>query len=273
MTTLVASVSGPAAAAPGVTARRVTNSEWIKFRTLRSTWFSLGAAMLVTIALGVLITALRGADIVQHGDFRNEEDWTRISLGGVLLAQLAVAVLGVLMITGEYSTGMIRASLSAVPHRNAVLLAKAAVLAVVTFVLGTIVSFTAFLGGQATIAGDHFGASLSSPGALRAVIGGGLYLALVAMLGLGLGFIFRNTGGALAALFGLLLILPLLVQAFPSGFRDDVSKFLPLNAGIEIMSTQTSNDVLSPWAGIGVFALYVGLALGVGWVVLRRRDA
>jgi ABC-type transport system involved in multi-copper enzyme maturation permease subunit len=268
-----ATTTVPARSEPSVTPVRVTNSEWIKFRSLRSTWFSLGAALIVTIGLGVLITALRGADVVNHGGFDTGEDWTRLSLGGVLLAQLAVAVLGVLMITGEYSTGMIRASLSAVPRRNGVLLAKVAVLAGVTFVLGTVVSFMAFLSAQATIAGDHFGASLSSPTVLRAVIGGGLYLALVALLGLGLGFIFRNTGGALAALFGLLLILPLLIQAFPSGFRDAVSKFLPLNAGIEIMSTQSSSDALSPWAGIGVFALYVAVALGVGWVVLRRRDA
>jgi ABC-2 type transport system permease protein len=271
MSTITTAV--PGRSQPGVNPPRAINSEWIKFRSLRSTWFSLGAAMIVTIGLGILITALRGHDAFIHGDSGQEMDWPRLSLGGVLLAQLAAGVLGVLMITGEYSTGMIRASLSAVPRRNPVLLAKSGVLVVVTLVLGTIASLVAFVGGQATIAVHHYGASLSSPAALRAVIGGGIYLALVALLGLGLGFIFRNTGGALAAFFGLLLILPLIVQAFPIGFRDAVSKFLPLNAGIEIMSTQSSTDALGPWTGIGVFALYVAVALGVGWVVLRRRDA
>jgi ABC-2 type transport system permease protein len=256
-----------------VTPRRVVTSEWIKFRSLRSTWFSLGAAMIVAIGLGVLIAGLRANDVAQHGGFPNDLDWTRLSLGGVLLAQLAVGVLGVLMITGEYSTGMIRASLSAVPHRNPVLFAKAAVLAVSTFVVATIASLIAFTGGQAAAHVNHLGVSLSSPGALRAVLGAGMFLALVALLGLGCGFVMRSTGGALATLFGLLLVLPLLAQALPDPWSTNISKFLPMNAGIEIMSTVHRPDVLSPWAGIGVLALYSAVALGLGLIVLRRRDA
>lgn len=109
---------------------------------------------------------------------------------------------------------------------------------------------------------------------MRAVVGAGVYLALIALLGLGLGFIFRSTGGALAALFGLLLVLPLLAQALPQPLQDNVSKVLPLNAGIQVMATQSrGSNVLAPLTGILVLALYVVGALGVGWIMLRRRDA
>jgi ABC-2 type transport system permease protein len=278
MSTLTADSLLPLAPAPGITPQRVTKAEWIKFRTLRSTWWSLGAAMFVAIVLGVLFADLRGTDIANHsgglkGFGASAEDWTQVSLRGLFLAQLAVGVLGVLMITGEYSTGMIRASLSAVPGRNLVLAAKVAVVGVATFVAGTIASFIAFTVGQATLSSHHYGVSLSSPGALRAVIGGGLFLALIALLGLGCGFAIRSTGGALATLFGLLLVLPLLAQALPSSWADDVTKFLPFPAGSAIMATIQKPDSLSPWAGIGVLALYVAVALSVGLVMLRRRDA
>jgi ABC-2 type transport system permease protein len=265
-------VQYPVPAGAGVTPGRAVTSEWIKFRTLRSTWFSLGAAVVVTIGLGVLIAALRGNDAAAHG-VPPDVDWTRLSLGGVLLAQLAVGVLGVMMITGEYSTGMIRASLSAVPGRPLVLAAKVSVLAATAFIIGTLATLVAFLGGQAALSAHHFGVSLTSPGVLRAIIGGGVYLALIGLLGLGCGFILRNTGGALATLFGLLLVLPLLAQALPSSFQDHVAKFLPLNAGVEVMSTVHHPDVLSPLAGIATLAVWAAVALGIGLITLRRRDA
>jgi ABC-2 type transport system permease protein len=273
MSTLTADSLIPLDAAPGITPQRVTKAEWIKFRSLRSTWYSLGAAMFVAIGLGVLFADLRGNDIANHGGFAQGMDWTQVSLRGLFLAQLAVGVLGVLMITGEYSTGMIRASLSAVPGRNLVLAAKVAVVGLATFVAGTIASFIAFTVGQAALSTHHYGVSLSSPGALRAVLGGGLFLALVALLGLGCGFAVRSTGGALATLFGLLLVLPLLAQALPSSWQNDITKFLPFQAGTAIMATVQRTDFLSPWAGIGVFAIYVAVALSIGLVMLRRRDA
>jgi ABC-type transport system involved in multi-copper enzyme maturation permease subunit len=275
MSTLTADTLLPPAPGPGITASRVAQAEWIKFRSLRSTWYSLGAAMVAAVGLGVLFSVLRGNDVANHGGPKGfgDTDWTLVSLRGMFLAQLAVAVLGVLMVTGEYSTGMIRASLAAVPGRGLVLAAKAAVIGAGTFVVATVASLLAFLIGQAALSSHHFGVSLSSPGALRAVIGGGLYLTLVALLGVGLGFAIRSTGGALAALFGLLLVLPLLADALPSSIQVDVQKFLPLNAGAAVMNTLSQRDELSPWAGIGVFAIYVAVALGVGLVMLRRRDA
>ncbi len=262
------------AAPTGVTQARVIVSEWIKFRSLRSTWFSFGAALLAAIGLGILFAALRGNDIATHGGFaRGDFDPVQVSLRGMFLAQLAVGVLGVLLITGEYSTGMIRASLSAVPRRVPVLSAKVIVFGVATFVIATAASLIAFLGGQAALHADHLGVSLSSPGAARAVIGGGLYLVVVGLLGLGCGFALRNTGGAIATLFGLLLVLPLLGQALPASWQVHVLKYLPLNAGSVIMTTKPDPTLLAPWTGLGVFALYAVAALAAGLVVLRRRDA
>lgn len=279
----------------GVTQLRAVVSEWIKFRSLRSTWWSIGVALLISVGLGILFSQLRGNDIATHGGF--EPDQTALSLRGFYLAQLAVGVLGVLFVTGEYSTGMIRATLSAVPKRMPVWVGKIAVFAVTIFVITLIAAFIAFLGGQAVLSGFHvngtfllgpkgniafspgggvahsLGVSISHPGSVRAIFGAALYMVGVGLLGLGCGFIIRNTGGAIAALFGLVLVLPLLAEALPSSLQNHVSKYLPLMAGTAGMTTQSSSDQLSPWAGLGVFALYVVAALGIGLYVLRRRDA
>jgi len=280
----------------GVTQSRAVVSEWIKFRSLRSTWWSIGIALLISVGLGILFSDLRGNDIATHGGF--EPDQTELSLRGFYLAQLAIGVLGVLYITGEYSTGMIRATLSAVPKRIPVWVAKIAIFAVTIFVITLVAAFVAFLGGQAVLSGFHvhgtflngpkggigfsadpagawhsLGVPLSHPGSVRAIFGAALYMVGIGLLGLGCGFIIRNTGGAIAALFGLVLVLPLLAQALPSSLQQHVSKYLPLMAGTAGMNTQSNTDQLSPWAGLGVFALYVVAALGIGLYVLRRRDA
>jgi hypothetical protein len=279
-----------------VTQLRTTVSEWVKFRSLRSTWWSIGVALLISVGLGILFAALRGNDIAQHGGF--EPDPTALSLRGFYLAQLAVGVLGVLSITGEYSTGMIRATLSAVPRRVPVWAGKIAIFAAAIFAVTLVAAFVAFLGGQAVLSGYHvqgsfvtgpgggtafipgpggtlhsLGVSISHAGSIRAIFGAALYMVGVGLLGLGLGFIIRNTGGAIAALFGLLLVLPLLAQALPGSLQQHVTKYLPLLAGTAGMNTVSGTDQLSPWAGLGVFALYVVAALGIGLYVLRRRDA
>jgi ABC-type transport system involved in multi-copper enzyme maturation permease subunit len=266
-------MSAPAIAVPGVTQSRVIVSEWIKFRSLRSTWISYGAVLLVTIGLGIVFSAVRGHDFAAHHAQFIDFDATQISLRGFYLAQLAAGVLGVLTITGEYSTGMIRASLSAVPRRTPVLVGKIVVFTVATFVICTLAALVAFLGGQAALSHYGYGVSLSSPGATRAVIGAGLFLAVVGLLALGCGFALRNTGGAIATLFGLILVLPLLAQALPTSWQDHITKYLPLPAGTAILATVRESDSLGPWAGLGVFALYAVAALAIGVVVLRRRDA
>jgi ABC-2 type transport system permease protein len=257
-----------------VTQRRVVVSEWIKLRTLRSTFWSLVAAAIFIVGLGALFTSFRAnnwnsASLVERLTF----DPTQTSLRGTYLAQLAIGVLGVMAVTGEYSTGMIRATLSAVPRRLPVLWAKLAVFAVVVFVLMIASTFVAFEVGQSLLASTHHQASLTSPGALRAVVGGALYLSLLSMLAIGLGFLVRNTAGAIATLFGLLLVLPVLAQALPGSWADDVTKFLPMPAGTAIMATVADPTSLSPWAGLGVFALYPIAAILAGAFMLKRRDA
>jgi ABC-type transport system involved in multi-copper enzyme maturation permease subunit len=293
----VTALAAEPAAHFGVTQPRAVVSEWIKFRSLRSTWWSIGVALLISIGLGVLFSALRGNDIASHGGF--EPDPTALSLRGFYLAQLAVAVLGVLFVTGEYSTGMIRATLSAVPRRVPVWVAKIVIFAGVIFVITLVAAFIAFLGGQAVLAGYHvqggftvgprggvafqqgasmgtlhsLGVSITHPGALRAIFGAALYMVGVGLLGLGCGFAIRNAGGAIATLFGLLLVLPLLAQALPSSLQQHVTKYLPLLAGTAGMNNGGDSDLLAPWTGLGVFAIYVVVALGIGLYVLRRRDA
>jgi ABC-2 type transport system permease protein len=220
-----------------------------------------------------VFSAVRGNDFASHNAKGIDFDATQISLRGFYLAQLAVGVLGVLTITGEYSTGMIRASLSAVPRRTPVLVGKIVVFAVVTFLICTLAALIAFLGGQAALGHYGYGVSLTSPGAARAVIGAGLFLAVVGLLALGCGFALRNTGGAIATLFGFILVLPLLAQALPSSWQDHIDKYLPLPAGSAILATVQDSGSLGPWAGLGVFALYAIAALAVGLVVLCRRDA
>lgn len=270
----------------GVSLIRAIESEWIKLKSLRSTWISFGAALFAAIVLGVLFSALRAANFARVGQvvgpdghpvpaaiLRRGFDAPLVSLRGLLLAQLAIGVLGVLMITGEYATGMIRASLTSIPRRTPVLLSKAIVFGVVTFVVGTAASLVAFLGGQAALHSHDLGVSLTSPGAARAVIGGGLFLMIIGLLGLGCGFAIRNTGGAIATLFGLILILPLLATALPQSWQNNVNQYLPINAGLSLFTTVHQSGNLGALAGGVVFAAYALAALAIGMVVLLRRDA
>jgi hypothetical protein len=256
-----------------VTQARVIESEWIKVRSLRSTLFTLLAAVVCIVGLGLMISAFRAHDIRQNGLGTERFDFAAITLRGVYLAQLAVGVLGVLMITGEYSTGMIRATLGAVPRRLPVLWAKAVVFAVCVFVVTGIASLVAFELGAAVLSGAGVHLGLGSPGAARAVLGAALYLTVVGLLGVGLGFLTRNTAGAIATLFGLLLVLPAIVNALPQSLYNDVYKYLPMTAGTQVMTTLKDPSMLSPWAGIAVLALYAVAAIAAGAYMLQHHDA
>lgn len=263
-------MSGPTST---VTQWRVVASEWIKLRSLRSTIISLLAAVVCTVGLGVLLSAIRAHNINQNGGFGRGLDPTLVSLRGIYLATLPIGVLGVLMVTGEYSTGMIRATLAAVPRRLPVLWAKALVFAVVVFVVMGIASLLAFEGGQAMLAGAGIHVGLGSPGSARAVLGGALFLMVVGLLGVGLGFLIRTTAGAIATLFGLLLVLPAVVAALPTSLYNDIFKYLPFSAGTQVLTTVQDSTLLTPWVGIGVFSLYAVGTIAGGAVVLKRRDA
>ena len=264
----------PAAGRGEVTQLRVIRSEWIKLRSLRSTLFTLLAAVVALVGLGCVFSyfmARRWDDLPPQE--RLVFDPTLVSLRGFFLAQLAVGVLGVLVVSGEYATGMIRSSLTAVPRRLPVLWAKALVYGVVAWVLMTGASLAAFLLGQAALSGRRLGTSLSAPGVLRAVLGAGLYLAVVGLVGLALGALIRNTAGGIATLFGVLLVLPVLAQALPSSWFDVINPYLPSTAGQSLVHVQQQPHTLAPWTGFWVFCLYALAALAGAAVTLRRRDA
>lgn len=252
----------------------VLRSEWTKLRSVRSTYWTTLMALLTTVALGAIIcfrwTQLtRNATSAKPADF----DATMTSLNGIYLAQIAIGALGVLVISSEYGTGMIRATFAAVPQRRAVLAAKGLVLGGATLALGEVLSFASFGIGQAILADVHRGASLRDPGVLRAVAGGGLYLALVALLGFGLGAVIRHTAGALSAFFGLLFGGSVIVALLPTSWSNDLMPYMPANAGSQIFTIVRTHGALSPWAGLGVFGLYALVAIVAGFALAQRRDA
>ncbi len=264
-----------------VTGLRVLHSEWVKFRSLRSTLITLIVAVVVVVGFGALAAAVVSGAVAEPagpggggeagGGFAT--DPTSISLAGMTLAQIIVGILGVLTVTGEYSSGMIRATLAAVPRRLPVLWAKALVVGVVTLVVAVPSALVAFLVGQAVL-GDGANVALSDPGVLRAVLGSAAYLAATALLGVGLGALLRHTAGAIGALFGLLLLAPgLLGLILPSSWSDAVLPYLPSNAGAAFTSVTATDGLLSAGGGVVVLVVWIVVLLGGSAVLLRRRDA
>lgn len=257
-----------------VTQVRVLASEWVKFRSLRSTHVALVAMFLVLVGFGILFAAITANQWPTLPAARQARfDPTEITLRGVFLGQLVIGVLGVLFVTGEYSTGMIKASLSAVPGRLPVLWAKVAVFAVLAFIVATGGAFAAFLGGQAFLSSRDINTTLAAPGVFRAVIGTGLYLTVVGLLGVALGWIIRHSAGAIGTLFGLLLVVPVLALALPESWATHINPYLPSNAGQALMATRLEPGWLTPWTGFAVFCAYLAVGVVASAVLLRRRDA
>lgn len=248
----------------------VVQAELTKFRSVATTAWSLLSATTLVVGLGILY-AMVGVN--RSPTDPSTFDPVGVSLAGVQLANLAVGVLGVLMITNEYASGLIRTTFAAVPQRTPVLWAKAAVLAVVIFALTLPAVLAAFAAGQSVFSAEHLDTSLSQPGVARAIAGSAVYLALVGLLGLGLGTIVRHTAGGVAAVVGV-LIGPQIVTGFlPADLSDDVYGWLPSPAGLAITTVRPDSTVLSPWVGLAVFSVYTGITLGVGAWCLRHRDA
>ena len=274
--TAVAQSPAPVRAHAGrVTQGRLIKSEWIKFRTLRSSRWSLIAGVGAMIAIAVLFSLAMKNHYPHMSRARQLEiDPVADPMRGVLLGQLAIGVLGVMMITGEYTTGMIRASLAAAPKRLPVLWAKALVFTVVAWVVMTITAFVSFFLAQAIFSSIHINKSLSDPGVLRAVFGEGLYLTVVGLLGVALGAIIRSTAGAIAALFGILLVVPVLGEVLNlTSFGDKVNPYLPSNAGERVMALTTTSPDLKPWPGFFLFLGYAVVAMVAAAVLLKKRDA
>lgn len=270
MTTLTASP----VRASGTTFGNVVRSEWTKLRSLRSTWWSVLAAFGVTLALSLLIDWAIVANWDQApADQKATFDPTNQAFAGLILGQLGLAVLGVLTVSAEYSTGAVRTTFQAVPRRLSVLAAKAVVMAVVGLVVGLVTSFIVWYASQAIYSTRDIDASIGDPHVLRAVIGAGLYIAACGMFGLALGTLLRSTPGGITGLVALLFLLPLLANAIPGTVGDRITEFFTSNAGSAITTTRAQPHVLGPWTGFLVFALEWGAVLVVGALLVQRRDA
>jgi ABC-type transport system involved in multi-copper enzyme maturation permease subunit len=252
----------------------VMRSEATKLRSVRSTIWSLVATFGLTVGLGALFCF---AFVSRYDQLSLSErltfDPTAQSLQGLFLAQIAIGVLGVLIVSSEYATGLIRTTFGAVPQRRSVLAAKAVVFGAVALVVGTLSSFVAFFIGQAVLTSKHIGVSITDANVLRAVVGTGVYLAIVGLLGLAIGTILRRTAGAIATLFGLVLVFPLLARALPSPWNNDISKYLPSGLGQALRSVRPDPTLLSP--GIALVVMFAWLVAGfiVATVLITRRDA
>jgi ABC-2 type transport system permease protein len=268
---MTATAPPTATSQPTIGFANLARSEWTKLRSVRSTYWTALTALTSAIAIAAIICA-RMASLINAGkDSADSFDPTTFSLNGLYIAQIAAGALGVLVISSEYGTGMIRATLSAVPQRLAVLGSKVVVFGLATLVLGEVMSFAAFGLGQALLAHAHAGVSLTDPSVLRAVIGGGLYLTVVGLLGSGLGALIRHSAGALSAFFGILFATSVIIDILPSSWHNAIN-YMPANAGAQIFAVQHTTGSLSPWAGFGLLCLYAAAAIGAAAAVITRRD-
>lgn len=252
----------------------ILKSEWTKLRTVRSTGWTLAATVVVGIALTIIATsAARAHWSTMSPSARASFDGIGSSLVGVYFGQLTIGVLGVLAMSAEYGTGTIRATLCASPRRPMVLAAKVLVFGVVALATAEIVAFSSFFIGQAILTAPVHHATIGSPSALRAVMGGGLYLCVIGLFGLGLATIIRHTAGAISAFVGFLFLFPAIVAALPSSLDNDLSRYGPLRIGAAMISSRPLANTFSPWVGLAVLSTYAAVALMIGGVLLVRRDA
>jgi len=275
MSTGAAAVTIPRLSERGrVTQARVVLSEWTKFVTVRSTRWSLGVGIFLTIAFPILFAAVTSS---RWGSMSPAERANRhpldIALAGVNVAQLAIAVLGVLVITGEYSTGMIRSTFIAVPKRLPVLWAKVGVYAAVSFALMVPAVIIGFFASQAILARHNLlQTSFTAPGVTRSVIGGAVYVMLVGVFALAIGALVRSTAGGIATFAGIFFVIPPLMNILPTSWNDAISKYLPSNAGRQLFSLTHGTHDLSPTAGGLLFLGYCVVVVAAAAVLLVRRD-
>ncbi|MEV3870443.1 ABC transporter permease subunit [Streptomyces sp. NPDC049906] len=252
---------------------QVVRSEWTKIRSVASTVWTLSLAFVVTVALGVLISVLARNEFDRLSiEERLAFDPTLVSFAGTGLGQLAMIVFGVLVVSNEYSTGMIRTSLAAVPQRGAFLAGKVAVATALALVVGMVTSFTTFFLGQAAL-GD-LSTSLSAPGVLRAVIGGGLYMTLIAVFSMGVATMLRSPMLSLGILMPFFFLISAVLGNVSA--TKKVGQFLPDQAGgkiMEVVPPVHDDTPYGPWGGLIIMVAWVVAALVGGYVLLRRRDA
>jgi ABC-2 type transport system permease protein len=255
-------------------------SELTKIRSVRSTRWTLLAMIVLTVGLGAIATSAQTNS--HRAPYFDPTAW---SLGGVWVTELLVGVVGTLVITSEYSTGMISTSLTALPQRGLLVAAKVVVLGAVAFVAGLIASFASFFVGQAIMSSHHIGTTVGHLGVLRAVIGGALYLTVGGLLAFGIGLLIRHTAAAVSAMVAVLFLLPIAGNLLPHGWQDQIDKWLPTVAGAQIWTVNhaphlnsaspigASGPMFSPWTGFALFCGYAVIAVLAGLILFRRRDA
>ncbi|MCF2527401.1 ABC transporter permease subunit [Yinghuangia soli] len=252
-------------------------AEWIKIRTVRSTFWTLIALAVVSIGITVLICSLSADSLakdVAEGRVGNDEHPDQFLTVGAAFGQVAALVLGVLVMSSEYATGMIRSTLTAMPRRTSVLVAKALILLLLVFVVGTIVAFVGYFAANPFFENKDIGVPLDSPGITRALFGVGLYLAVLALFGFALALLLRHTAGAITVGLAMIFVIGSVVGLLPGEWGEWVAKLMPGNAGAQITTArQFDSSALSPWVGFGVFCLEVAVLLFFGWWRFNRKDA
>jgi ABC-2 type transport system permease protein len=252
----------------------VARMEWIKLRTVRSTGWGFGILAVSMIGLAVLVNGI----IAAHWGSASASDKatfdpTNQGFTGLIIGQLVMAVLGVLFITSEFSSGMARATFAAAPRRPLVLAAKTAVFGGLALLAGEVLAFITFFAGELIMKSGVPHASLGQPHVLRAVMMAGAYVCLSGLFGLGLGAIIRHTAGGIAAAVGVIFVVPFVTLPLPESVRDSVAKFLPEQiAASSITAVRPEAHTLSPWAGFGLLCLYAAVLLGAGAYALAKRD-
>ncbi|MFD1211680.1 ABC transporter permease [Arthrobacter sp. GCM10027362] len=258
------------AAGSGVTFGRVLHSEWIKLRSLRSTVILLACTAAAMAGLGML--AAWGATLAAgEGQPVGEQDLHGTITGGLAFGQLVLGSLAILLISAEYGTGMIRSTMITVPRRIPAVLAKAAVIALVSYVAGTVSAFATYFAVQPVLGPDGMGFVLDSA-VLGSILCTGLYLSLVALMGLALGTLLRNSAGSIVTLSALLLVVPMALSMIPGELFANISKYLPSNAGAQLTATRIADGSLTQLQGGLVMAVWAVVPLIIALAAIKRRD-
>jgi ABC-2 type transport system permease protein len=254
---------------------RVLRSEWTKVASVRSTFWTLTTGVIVTVGLGALISGFTASNFdSMRGQEQATFDPTFVSFAGMTLGQLAMIAFGVLVVSSEYSTGMIRSSLGAVPQRGTFMAAKIVVATLLVLAVGMFTSFASFFLGQALL-GDY-STTIGEENVLRAVLGGGLYMTLMALFAMGISFVLRSPMLAFAILMPFFFLVSSILGAVEA--TRDVAQYLPDQAGSMIMSVVegsmgTGDRPYGPWEGLLIMVAWVVAALLAGFIVLKKRDA
>jgi ABC-2 type transport system permease protein len=264
-------MSAVAATRAGGTFGRTVHSEWVKLASIRSTWWTTLAMIVVGAGFTTIICGVYADDIANG---TSNDSTGEFITQGLLFSQISAVVIGALVVTSEYGTGLIRATLAATPVRSRVLAAKAVVISGFLFVVGTVTAFAGYFGGNAFFRSQGVGISLTDEHILRSMFGAGLYMAGLGLLAAAFGLLLRHTAAAISVVLGLVFIIGQVVGLIPGTVGEWIMKLMPGNAGPGIVvPVSFGEDMLAPWTGFAVFVAEITLLGLAGFAVFRKRDA